>query len=236
MTRGSRIAKRLEVSALAVLAAILFFWPFFEPITSLLETPQIVGILAGVMAGVVLYFDDRISQVIRGPSGVISDGTLGECLDEAFRGSKRVEHLRVMATSSEMIEPLIESRGIRVGRCDLLLRRYPDAPKSHNERVEYMVREWRALGTAGRIDTVDVAFYDSVPSEYQVIVDDDAIIFGAYVYNPQQPAEADVRPPSLMHNVSPEAGALIGRFIAAFDANRAAWKAAAQAKGGAPAP
>jgi hypothetical protein len=225
VTRASRITKRVQVASLALLAAILFFWPFFGSLSSLLDTEQIIGILAGVMAAVVMYFDDRISQVIRGPSGVISHGELGECVDEAFKGRKHVKRLRVMATSSEVIEALIASRSTDVGQCDLLLRRYPDSPSSYNRRVDYVIQEWRSLERGGRIGTVNIARYDSVPSEYQIIVDNDAIIFGAYAYSPHEPAEADFLPPSLMHNVSSEAGALIGRFIDAFDANHAAWAA-----------
>ena len=226
MTRGSRITKHVQVASLVLLGAILFFWPFFDPLSSLLETAQIVGIVTAVMGAVVLYFDDRISQMIRGPSGVISHGTLAECMDEALKGRKDLRRLRVLATSSEVIEALIASRGIRIRRCDLLLRRYPEGPNSYNARVDYAIKEWDSLQRSGQIDSLSVARYDAIPSEYQVIIDDEAIIFGAYVYTPDDDAQADFRPPSLVHNVSPEAAALIGRFADAFDANHAVWSAA----------
>jgi hypothetical protein len=230
VTRGSRITKYVQVVTLVLLGAILFFWPFFDALAPTLDFMKIAGIITAVLAAVVLYFDDRISQIIRGPSGVISHGNLGECVDQALKGRKNVGHLRVMATSSEVVEALIASRGTTIGRCDLLLRLYPDGPKSYNARVDFAIDEWNSLVASGHLRELNIARYDSVPTEYQVIFDDDAIIFGGYVYRPHEPAEAHFSAPSLVHNVSPEARDLIQRFSHAFDANHAAWDAASAAE------
>jgi hypothetical protein len=131
-----------------------------------------------------------------------------------------------MATSSEVIEAMLAARGTTIEQCDLLLRRYPTGPNSYNQRVDYAIAEWQALKASGAIQQLAIARYEFVPSEYQVIVDDKAVIFGAYVYRPDEPAEADFSPPSLVHNVSAEASALIRRFIEAFDSNHAAWRTA----------
>jgi hypothetical protein len=224
LTRASTITKYVQVITLVIIGGVLFFWSFFD---SLLDFTKVVGIITAVMGAVVLYFDDRISQIIRGPSGVIVHGTLNECITEALGGKDYVKEMRIMATSSEVFQVLIRDCGIRIGTCRLLLRQYPDGPTSYNRRVGDVIHEWEGLKRSGRIQDLDIVRYDSVPFEYQVIVDDRSVVFGAYAYSPSEPVQADFREPNLVHNVSSEASALIARFTKAYDANHATWKAGA---------
>jgi hypothetical protein len=223
LTRASKITKYVQVATLLGLALILFFWPFIDALAPALDATKIAGIVTAVIAGMVLYFDDRISQIIRGPEGIITHGTLAECMDEAFRGRRYISHLRIMATSSEVIEAMIGSRNVKIGRCDLLLRRYPDGSNSYNNRVDYAIAEWRELGSTGRIENLVIGRYETIPSEYIVIVDEKAMIMGSYQYQPTSASQAEFLSPTLVLAASSEARDMIKRRAEAFDANLAAW-------------
>jgi hypothetical protein len=224
LTRAGRITKYVQVVTLVLLGGVLFFWSFFD---SLLDFTKVAGIITAVMGAIVLYFDERFMQVIRGPSGVITHGTLGHCMDVVLKKHTYVHDMRIMATSSEVIENLIAGHGTRIGTCHLLLRRYPDGPESYNRQVAHTIAEWKGLKSSGHVGELDVALYESVPSEYQVILDDNAVIFGAYAYRPEEEAQAHFMSPSLVLNTSSEASALIALFKEAYDANHATWSAAA---------
>jgi hypothetical protein len=223
MSRAAKISKYVQLISLAALAIVLLFWPFFEALAPSLNLKQIASIMMAVLAGAYLYFDDRLSDIIRGPRDTVSNGKMSECVDRALRSHRHVKHLRVYALSSETIQPIIEDSEIHIDKCTLLLRAYPEEGRpgaaSYNRRIEERIREWEQMKAKGFIKELEVSRFEAEPTVYVVIFDDRAMMIGNYYICDHVPSGTEYLQPTLILGLSVEGQQMIRKSVNAFDLN-----------------
>jgi hypothetical protein len=139
----------------------------------------------------------------------------------AQRPDKSIKHLRIFAVSSQYILLHLESTGLRVGNCDLLIRSVDKNDPKHDDfyrEVTRIVKNWRNLEKRGRIGKLNILSFDFLPTEYHVIADNDSLISGLYTPDPRHYSETLVIDPVYVDDSSPESRTLISRYRERFDA------------------
>jgi hypothetical protein len=138
---------------------------------------------------------------------------------QAIAGS-RIGTLRVFAISSQQILTFMRFEGFKVEHCMLLLRAFPERDVAHRDfrnQILLAVRDWRALAKDGRIEKLTIRSYDFLPTEYQVIFDNRAMLLGLYESEPTDYSEVRVRQPFYVDGGTSDGRALVEEYRTRFD-------------------
>ena len=222
MTSLAKLSKYAQLSAFLLLALISYFWSFIESTYPGLTIHKIGALVLITIVATIVYFDSRLDRILSSPEGTIKRGSLGECIDAYIKDNTHLKELRVYATSSEAIQPLIGARNIHIKKCKILINLNMkdgkiDRSDRYNIRTLHLVDEWNQLQKDGRIDTLEIRNIASIPLSYEVIFDQKAILLGKYFVRKNVPAGVEFMDPFLIRGQSSETKELIGTYIVAFD-------------------
>ncbi|HXD53761.1 MAG TPA: hypothetical protein VN618_03320 [Solirubrobacteraceae bacterium] len=149
---------------------------------------------------------------------VLKMGTLAEAFAGATGARKHIDHLRVYAASSQQVFSFVSNSTLHVDRCSLLIRGFPT---KHDSRFAQQVRgladEWRKLAASGRIDELEIMAYDYFPTDYEILIDSEALIFGLFDYDPDEFSSVKLRTANLVEDSSAAGRDLIVEFRDRFD-------------------
>lgn len=144
--------------------------------------------------------------------------SLAEAFNRALRGRDRIGHLRVYAISSQQVFSFVSNSQVMVDRCSLLIQGFPSDDNSDFARhVRLVARDWRRLKDLGRIRDLEIQSYDYFPTDYEILIDSDALILGLFDYDPSNYSKVNLRAATLVKGSSPEAKNLIIEFRNRFD-------------------
>ncbi len=138
---------------------------------------------------------------------------------QAAAGS-RVGVLRVFAISSQQILSFLRFEDFTIGQCSLLLRGFTEDDLSHKEfesQIMLAVRDWNRLARDGKIASLTIRSYDFLPTEYQVLFDDRAMLLGMYESDPSDYSEVRVRQPFYVDGANVDGRAMIKEYQDRFD-------------------
>jgi hypothetical protein len=132
----------------------------------------------------------------------------------------RIAKLRVFAISSQQILSFMQFERMQVGECKLLLRAFDPKDQNHKEfsnQIALVVRDWNRLASDGKIGHLQIRSYDFLPTEYQVIFDDQTMLAGLYHSEPSDYSEVRVQPPFLVDGSTTDGKAVIDVYRDRFD-------------------
>jgi hypothetical protein len=222
MFLGDRVAKYTQIGLLVLVVIVLTSWPFVETLIPGLRLETILGITIAALGWFFLYIDSKLNTAIRGPSHVITHMSLAESLNSLSQKYPLVKHMRIYALSTGHIYPIFAaSTNINLEKCTILLKGFQgDELNNSNIRqyynqTKFLINLWEKSKAGGRIGSLDIKFYFSLPTEYYVIFDNKAIIIGWY--SPTMDQWCDVEDPIVVYASSQEGATLINNFIERFN-------------------
>ena len=223
MNINRKLGKVFQLLLLFSIALILFFWKLVGPLIPDLTIERILGIMIGLIGGIFLYFDSRITDIIKGPVEIMSHHSLSDCFQVVSTKINYVDELRIHAISTGMIQPLVSSSNFKIKKCKLILRKFSDEEltddnhKAFNSRIQNTINEWKKLQTSGIIQTLEIHRFEFLPTEYHVIFDSKFIISGLYTPNRNSWSSIDVEDPMVINNNTGSGNIFIKNHIKRFD-------------------
>lgn len=199
----------------------LVFWEYFRATFPVLSLEKMIGLIMALLGTMFFYFDSRISIALRGPISFLTHMTLNDSFNYLSKFHVNVDHIRIFALSSGIIQPLFSCAKINVNKCDILLRDFSQEELKADENIRYqnhinlMIIEWDRDKERGKIKEIDVQRYYFLPTEYCVIVDDKAMILG--IYSPIYFSWGSAIDPVLITNSTKEGSNLIKKYTDRFD-------------------
>jgi hypothetical protein len=148
----------------------------------------------------------------------VSDAIRFCAIDKPF-----VSELRIFALTTGVMLPVVRGLNFNIGTCQVFLPYFAEATERsrearNNALVAQSVAQWRALVKDGRIRTLDVRLYDSLPSHYCMIFDRDVLLVGTFVYREWDDAtNHDFGEPFVTHRNTANQAILIENYISWFD-------------------
>lgn len=203
-----------------ILGLILFFWPFFQTLIPGLTLLQIVGISMTVLTGLAFYFDRRFNDVLDHPS--LATLTLADAIGRAVK-KKKISNLRIFASTTGKIQPILSSLDILVDECEMILWKIRgdeliNTEKRHNHRLNDLLKEWREVTTKKlRMEPPIVKVYDFCPTQYLIIIDRSFAVIGSFVPNPSSETLLEIEDPILVTSRTIFGRALIDKKIQWFE-------------------
>lgn len=150
----------------------------------------------------------------------IIHGPLTELFGIIEKRSPLIGHLRIYANASTNIQPVFANSRLSATKCEIILRE----PKSEDpdstsflQHLGHMLKEWDELRKAGRIGDFECRRSRMVPTEWQVIFDDNSIICGLNVPDGNDWLGIDIVEPFLIDDSSSQGKSVIEKYVTRFD-------------------
>ena len=151
----------------------------------------------------------------------IRHSSLGDAFADLAQQQRRWGDIRILAISSAQILSFFRFHNFYADKCTLLLRGFPEGDSGNADfanQIKLVVQDWRGLVKSGRLRELEVATYDFLPTEYNVIFGDDLLFAGLYEPDPEDYSGVRVRGVGLIRGSTLEGRAVIGDYTERFDA------------------
>lgn len=211
------------------LVLIMIMWPFFQDYLGKIDKMSILGVVVGIIAAFIGYFDEKISAILELEKN-IKNMSIGSAVREAIkiRGT-HIKELRLRALTGETMLPILKDVPCYIEKCYLMLHEYDKfGPISDcdelNRHVQLLLRRWQALVHAGKIGTLEVAYYKQFPGDFVMLFDDEVMVNGLFSSPDGTPAGAEFFEPVVVINTGVETGKWIYKHIKCFDIAFLYWK------------
>jgi hypothetical protein len=135
--------------------------------------------------------------------------------------NKKIENIRIYASTTEVILPIIRDLKLKADNCKVLLQIFEkDDPNPHSKELNdlciRMTKAWEELKVKG-IKNLSVVRYNRYPTEYLVIVDDRYLIRGRYTPSDESEHGSDFSDPIIFSGKEAESKRYIDETISWFD-------------------
>ena len=219
---------------LVVAVPVLLVGTFYDALFEDVPLAALIAVMAVAFLGIAAHLDilltgafDRLGALERSQRAFLDEAipvitvvSLGQGFELLRQKVKRVGDYRVFAASSKDIYTFTRFHEFTLGRCRLLVRGFEKDDTVRTEaavHVRQMVAEWRSLRSAGSIDELTVRSYDFLPTEFQVIADEDFMIAGLYASDPSDYRELRVLNAVFVDGTTPAGREMILEYAARFD-------------------
>lgn len=197
------VGKIFSISGYIVLglsALILILSPFIDFFKNNLPTTTLVGVFSGVVSYFIGFFAQKAEKIEAANTSIsnslknlaeqqnqLSFMSLNSAISLAVGENKSVENIRIYASTTEVILPIIRDLKLKADDCKILLQIFDkDDPNPNSDELNClccrMKKKWEELKGKG-IKNLSVVRYNRYPTEYLVIVDDRYLIRGRYLPN-----------------------------------------------------
>jgi len=220
------ISKYLQISFALLLGLSLACYPIFIN-TLPLKPLQVLGLLVSFSAFAFWYFDSRLAGVIQhledGLKDHIAERSLTQAINYVTETKKHWKHVRVLATSTGQIQPLFAASGLSADSVHIILRRLTEVERTDTlladfaNTIERMTEEWRNLEKKGRIRELVLQSYSGFPLEYNVIFDEEILIAGLLMPEPNRFSDVNVETPTITVGRTRSGTREIRKYINRFD-------------------
>lgn len=203
-------------------------WPILP-----LDSHQLAGLVLAIFGVLVIDFHNVLSLYRPTDVAYIEHGSLDDAISKCIKRLGHIRELRIIASTSRTILPLIRTQNPFVDKCQIFLQRIDVDPTSPNiaklSKVRSVIDDhatmWRQLQAQGphreppRIRSVSVHFLPAViPTGYELIFDEKLMIVGLFV--PSHLASNAVEPleqPWIVDSSTEAGRLLIDRHRKQFD-------------------
>jgi hypothetical protein len=225
-TFDAALLDKVPLSSLLALMALSFIFIAVHLVQRLGEAESSTQSLGKTVAQLETGISDRLTALetthkdyLNATAPVIRIGSLAEAFSHALGGRQRIGHLRVYAISSQEVYSFISNSTLTIDRCSLLIQAPPDATSDFAVQVRLNATNWRKLaeGRDRRISKLEIRSYDYFPTDYEVLIDSDALILGLFDYDPDDYSHVRLRASTVFEATSPAAERLIAEFSDRFD-------------------
>ena len=229
-----RIVKILEYVITIILAVILVFVDKLPDFFPIITSGQLIGIeiilLIGLFSMIWLDIKEIRKQIniANDKSSGIIHGNLNQSLSEELRKYKKIDVLRVFASSSGTIQSIVSSAlncdsAKRIDKCYLLVHQIHGNSKSaitYNTRLFQILDSWYRLKQQGFINELYVKVFEELPDflpvNYHVTINDAYMIYGLLgLHNDVTKVKVDE--PSIIRNTTTSSAKFINKHVAWFD-------------------
>lgn len=205
---------------LASVALALFFNSYVTSTFPGIKTSHLAAM--GIAFFVIMLLDIKytLKEISDGQKRtLITHADLNKCFTLVNENVESVSHMRVFANSTAIILPAFKNASFRVQKCELLVRTSAGENKSEDfdVHVAQHISQWESLCGAGRIDELKIARYDFIPTEWQVIFDDNLMIVGLDCPDFYDLTQIHVIEPALLYGYSEETRDVIQKYISRYD-------------------
>ncbi|HEX4792381.1 MAG TPA: hypothetical protein VH370_01230 [Humisphaera sp.] len=218
------------IVGLLVSAFVLIFWSwldsfnFFHAQASGLPK-QMVGMAVGSFTALGVGIYDELKRIMpeRSVEGVYFE-QINEAVKAAFknRRGRRNGHVRIFASTSEIIAPAIRESRERIAKCEILLQHFDPNSSIPKDRVmagkvQMFTQSWKDRVRQRQIDELSVWTYSGHPQMYFIIIDDDALVTGLFYTSADDSHTVAFMEPLLINGSSPTACQIIHNYILYFE-------------------
>ena len=208
-----------------ILLIFSIFWEFFSGVIPNLEIHILLTILIGILLSSEIFITLSLEKIQKKISTfenneLIEMEDLNPALMNALKGRKKIKKLRIYALSTTVIQPIIRSSlDCKIDECIILMRSLNDNTynKLFSGTVKSLITMWDELKDDGRIGSVEKYYYDDLPSEYNIIIDDELLIIGNYVFTNSDRANVTINKVFTINNHRSMGQEVINRYIYRFD-------------------
>lgn len=185
------IKRSFQKLSLVFLALLLFSFPYLSKLgaTNLITPVQLLGLFLGIVTWIYLDFDKKIQEV-ENLMFTEKELTLSEGLNLAFSKLKRVQDLRIIASSSNTISANIRpflDENLIVENCTLIIRHNVGQTKKQrdafNGHVNQVISYWRHYERKGIVKNLNIIHHQYTPTNYTIIIDDKFAIQGHFIFD-----------------------------------------------------
>lgn len=208
-----------------ILVGISIFWNFFTEIFPEITIQMLFAILIGTLIASEINITSTLSKIQKSLSvfhdnELVYQSDLNTALVSALKGRRHIGKLRIFALSTTIINPIVRaSLECQIAECDLLVRTLNDEEYNNffGQHVFAMMKMWDDMVADGKIKQIKKSFFDDLPSEYNIIVDDDVLIIGNYVFTDVDRSHVTIDKVFTVNNKRSEGKKIIESYVSRFD-------------------
>jgi hypothetical protein len=195
----------LNYLILIFVAVVAIMWGVFDAwIPKQADLPRVLGFILGLLVAMTVHTwsrYDRVSATLErvtrdlerlsttstrlaeGVDRQFTQMSFADALGHAFKVCPEVRELKIYALSTELIQIYLFAQPFRIALCTIQLWQPPaDERWSYlSTRIDAIIKQWKdGRQNRGSIDSVEIRRFSQRPTEYLMIFDDTAVIWGAY--------------------------------------------------------
>jgi hypothetical protein len=219
---------------LLALVPVLLVGSFYPDLFTHVPLAALVALMAVSFLAVAAHVDtkltdvnDRLSTLEHTQRALVEESTpvlrvvsLGEGFELLRTRIGRVNEMRVFAASSKDIFSFTSFHSFQIQKCHLLVRGFEPDDLAHHQasiHTHQVISDWRKLQAEGRVGELMVRSYDFLPTEFQVILDNDFMLAGLYSSDPTDYREVTVLDAVLIDGKSAAGEEMILEYTRRFD-------------------
>jgi hypothetical protein len=201
---------------------VLIFWSYIEVLLPKFSGIQLLGIITTAISILAIDFYAQLKRTHTNEVVQLSHHTIKDSISLASAGEQRIKILRIFASTSEMILPVIKETDLYIEQCKLLLQELDETTGDKkaiemNRKCETFIKNWEDLINVNKIDKLEIKRYRFVPNHFYIIFDNKHLVFG--LYYPTDSAVHSVRfiDPILVESSTISGQMLIEKHIEQFE-------------------
>ena len=219
--------RNFQIVAGLLFALVLLAYPTYSKHFSL-SVEQALGAFVGFGTFCFWYFDARMETLAKdvqdGLRANVSDLSLAEALNQVCGVRRRWRRIRILAPSTELIQPLFTSCSLEADRVGVILRKVRDEQAARDVDLHAFregrgrsIAQWRALEASGRIQECSIQECEFFPLDYAIIFDEEALITGLLVPTPRFYSQVFAENPTVTFSRTQAARRHIARHVRRHD-------------------
>jgi hypothetical protein len=199
-------------------------WNIISPLLGI-ELQYMIAILIGILLISELSTDVALISIQNKLTSfdnnelVFSDD-LTQSITKSLEGRKRIKSMRIYALSTTIIQPVIRGAlNCQVDKCNLLVRSLNNKEYNQNfgNAVKALMKMWDDMKTDNKIRELNKAYFDDLPSEYNIIIDNELLIIGNYSFTDIDASHVTIDKVFSVSNERKAGQEIINAYIRRFD-------------------
>jgi hypothetical protein len=217
-----KLARILAYVVLFATALILTGWRYFAPYVPKIEPNQLFGIFIAITGVISLEFYKLLSSLRLSSIVHVQDVSISEGIRSGIGIHKAINHLRVWASTTEVILPNIRDCAATFDVCEVLIQNHCDSDDETKQtlirqKVENATQTWKDLVQQGVIRKLVIKQFSFTPSQYMVIFEDRFVLVGLFVPSPLKAHAVDFINPFAIDSSTERGRDMIQRYTKQFD-------------------
>lgn len=151
---------------------------------------------------------------------VLISTDLNSALTNALAKAQKPISMKIYALSTTLIHSIVRcAKNCKFSNCRLLIRNLKDPEYNalFSGHVTVLNDLWRMMERDGVIDNLEICYYDSLPSEYNVILNDEMVIIGDYIFTDVDRSHVSIDNVMVISNTSSTGREIIANYTNRFD-------------------
>jgi hypothetical protein len=126
--------------------------------------------------------------------------------------------VRIRAITSQIIQQEVFNHDFTINRCDVMVYQTgKDSPGRLEANIQSVLNDWRDRYARKNIGSLNIRRDPNIPREYEVIFDNQVVLWGMYITDPGDPTGVRSSKATFISAASAENQEVISNFIERFD-------------------